>query len=60
MKNLPIFLIAPLLLFLFLILINDLANAVGGVFIYMLVMGARFLLDKFIKRKGNDTKGSGN
>lgn len=60
MKNLRIFIITPMVLFLFLILVTDFGNAIGGVFIYLLVMFARFLFDKFKQRKENHNKGSGN
>ncbi|WP_342388242.1 hypothetical protein [Salinicoccus bachuensis] len=60
MKNIPVFIITPMVLFLFLILITDFGNAIGGVFIYLLVMLARFLFDRLKRRKENHNKGSGN
>lgn len=51
MKNLSIFIITPILLFFFLLFITDPANAVGGVFIYYLVMLASRIYDRY-KRKG--------
>ncbi|MFC4984628.1 hypothetical protein ACFPFV_04660 [Salinicoccus siamensis] len=45
-----IYVFLPLLLFAFLILITDIQNAAGGIFIYFLIMAARFVYDK-IKEK---------
>ncbi|MHC0551277.1 hypothetical protein [Salinicoccus sp. CNSTN-B1] len=51
-----VYIFLPLLLFAFLILFTDIQNAVGGIFIYSLVMAARFMYDK-IKEK-NKNKGA--
>ncbi|MCG1010489.1 hypothetical protein J4760_10705 [Salinicoccus sp. ID82-1] len=59
MKHISMFIIAPILLFLFLILITDPANALGGVFIYMLVMLASHLYDRYRIKKSNQEKNSG-
>lgn len=53
MKNLSIFIITPILLFFFLLFITDPANAVGGVFIYYLVMLASRIYDRY-KGKGTE------
>lgn len=60
MKNIRLFIITPTVLFLFLIMITDLGNAIGGIFIYLLVMFSRFLFDRFKQRKENHNRGSGN
>lgn len=51
-----IYILLPILLFAFLILITDIQNAVGGIFIYFLVMVARLIYDKM--RDKDKNKGS--
>ncbi|MXQ51699.1 hypothetical protein GQ671_10535 [Salinicoccus hispanicus] len=53
------FIVTPIMLFLFLILITDPANALGGIFIYLLIMFARHLYDRYKNRKSNHEKDSG-
>lgn len=59
MKYLSMFIIAPIILFIFLILITDMANAAGGIFIYLLIMSASYLYDKYKNRKIKHKKDSG-
>lgn len=51
MKNLSLFIITPVILFFFLLFITDPANAIGGVFIYLLIMLARRIYDGYKRKK---------
>ncbi|WP_411843182.1 hypothetical protein [Salinicoccus sp. HZC-1] len=51
MKNLTVFVITPILLFFFLLFITDPANAIGGVFIYYLIMAASRIFDGYKRKK---------
>ncbi|GAB3067910.1 hypothetical protein ACFOU0_00940 [Salinicoccus sesuvii] len=59
MKHISMFIIAPVILFFFLILITDVANAAGGIFIYLLIISARYLYDRYKNSKIEHKKDSG-
>ncbi|WP_017547566.1 hypothetical protein [Salinicoccus carnicancri] len=54
MRNLTVFIIAPIFLLIFLLFITDAANAAGGVLIFYLVMLASRAYEKYKRAKAEN------